>query len=90
MWARNTVRQPTSFWLQSSPNKFYPDFVGVLNDGRRLVVEYKGEKMASDPEEQQKRTIGDLWADRSGGACLFAWVENKNYTEIDRVVRANQ
>jgi type III restriction enzyme len=87
IWARNTVRQPNSFWLQSSPNKFYPDFVCKLNDGRILVVEYKGEKIAADPDEQQKKTIGELWADRSGGVCLFAWVQNKNYTEIDLVVR---
>jgi type III restriction enzyme len=87
VWARNTVRQPNSFWLQSCPNKFYPDFVCELNDGRILVVEYKGEKIASDPEEQQKKVIGELWADRSGGTCLFAWVEARNYAEIDRVIR---
>ena len=36
------VRQPNSFWLQTSSDKFYPDFVALLNDGRVLVVEYKG------------------------------------------------
>jgi type III restriction enzyme len=89
VWARNTVRQPNSFWLQSSPNKFYPDFVCQLNDGRILVVEYKGAMLAHDPEEQQKKLIGELWADRSGGSCLFAWVENRNYAEIDRVLRGS-
>lgn len=87
IWARNTVRQPGSFWLQSSPDKFYPDFVCKLNDGRIMVVEYKGKKLAGTQEEQQKKTIGELWADRSGGSCLFAWVEDKNYAEIDRVIR---
>jgi type III restriction enzyme len=87
VWARNTVRQPNSFWLQSSPNRFYPDFACQLNDGRLLVVEYKGAMLAADPEELQKKLIGELWADRSHGACLFAWVEDRRYGEIDRVIR---
>ncbi len=86
-WARNTSQQANSFWIQSAPNKFYPDFVCQLNDGRVLVVEYKGADRAQNAEEQNKKTVGELWADRSGGGCLFAWVENRNYTEIDRIVR---
>ena len=41
-WVRNTDRQPHSFWLQTASDKFYPDFVALLHDGRILVVEYKG------------------------------------------------
>lgn len=37
-WVRNTVKQPNSFWLQTSSDKFYPDFVAMLNDGRILVI----------------------------------------------------
>jgi type III restriction enzyme len=86
-WARNTSQQPNSFWIQSAPNKFYPDFLCQLKDGRSVVVEYKGADRAQNAEEQNKKTVGELWADRSGGTCLFAWVENRNYTEIERVVR---
>lgn len=88
-WARNTVRQQNSFWLQTSSDKFYPDFVCKLHDGRVLAVEYKGALLAHDPAEQQKRLIGGLWADQSGGRCLFAWVENRQYAEIDRVIRSS-
>ena len=88
VWARNTPQKVNSFWIQSSPNKFYPDFVCQLTDGRILVVEYKGADRAQNAEEQNKKTVGELWADRSGGKCLFAWVENRNFTEIDRIVRA--
>lgn len=90
VWARNTARQINSFWLQTSRDKFYPDFVCKLQDGRVLVVEYKGALLAHDPAEQQKRLIGELWADRSKGPCLFAWVENKQFAEIDRVIRSNR
>lgn len=86
IWARNTAQKQNSFWLQSSPNKFYPDFVAELNDGRILVVEYKGDR-ADLPEEQNKKKIGELWADRSSGSCLFAWVENRNYAEISRTIK---
>ncbi len=85
-WARNTSQKQNSFWIQGSPNKFYPDFVAELNDGRILVVEYKGDR-ADLPEEQNKKKVGELWADRSGGTCLFAWVENRNFAEIARVIK---
>ena len=41
-WIRNVARHPQSFWLPTSTDRFYPDFVALLNDGRLLVVEYKG------------------------------------------------
>jgi type III restriction enzyme len=77
IWARNTVWQMNSFWLQTSSDKFYPDFVCKLQDGRVLVIEYKGALLAHDPAERQKRLIGELWADRSRGRCLFSWVDNQ-------------
>jgi type III restriction enzyme len=90
VWARNTVRQKNSFWLQTSSDKFYPDFVCKLHDGRVLVIKYKGALLVHDPAEQQKRLIGKLCADRSHGQCLFAWVENKQFTEIEGVIRSNR
>ncbi|MGB5298434.1 MAG: hypothetical protein WBN08_19120 [Thiogranum sp.] len=42
-WIRNLVkRDHASFWLPLAHGEFYPDFVCELNDGRMLVVEYKG------------------------------------------------
>src|SRR5690606_23600414 len=42
-WVRNLERQPdSSFWLPTSTDRFYPDFVAELTDGRILAVEYKG------------------------------------------------
>lgn len=41
-WIRNIDRKKSSFWLQLPHDKFYPDFVAMLTDGRILVVEYKG------------------------------------------------
>lgn len=83
-WIRNT-EHPTQggFWLPKSPGKFFPDFLVELKDGRIVLVEYKMGKMASDPEEQHKKAVGELWAARSQGRCRFAWVVDKAWHELD-------
>ena len=84
-WVRNTVRQPGSFWLQTSSDRFYPDFLALLNDGRILVVEYKGGHIATTDDTKEKRLVGDLWADRSNGKCLFVIVEDKQFRQIEGI-----
>jgi len=46
LWIRNVARHTRSFWLPTTTDKFYPDFVAQLADGRLLVVEYKGALLA--------------------------------------------
>lgn len=71
-WIRNLVRRDhASFWLPLAHSRFYPDFICELNDGRMLVVEYKGEAYASNDDSAEKRAVGDLWAKTSDGGCLF-------------------
>ncbi len=82
-WVRNTSRQPQSFWLQTSSDKFYPDFVALLNDGRIMVIEYKGAPYFTNDDSKEKRLIGDLWAERSGAKCLFLMIEKKEFARID-------
>lgn len=82
-WVRNLERRPSySFWLQTSTDRFYPDFVCLLNDGRYLVVEYKGEDRWSNDDSKEKRDIGGLWAARSDGTCLFVMPKGKDFTAI--------
>jgi type III restriction enzyme len=87
-WVRNTSKQPHSFWLQTSSDKFYPDFVALLDDGRILVVEYKGEPYFTNDDSKEKREVADLWADRSGGKCLFLMIEKEEFARIDGAIRA--
>ncbi len=71
-WVRNLDRRPRdSFWLQTSTDRFYPDFVCLLNDNRYLVVEYKGQDRWTNDDSKEKRMIGEVWEDRSHGKCLF-------------------
>ncbi|MBL9177016.1 MAG: hypothetical protein JNM65_03070 [Verrucomicrobiaceae bacterium] len=74
-WVRNLERQPAhSFWLQTSTDRFYPDFVIQLKNGRIIVVEYKGENLRSTDDTKEKARLGKLWEERSGGLCLFEMV----------------
>jgi type III restriction enzyme len=74
-WIRNLERQPsTSFWLPTSTDRFYPDFVAELVDGRILVVEYKGAHLLTADDAREKRDIGLVWAAASHGRCCFSMV----------------
>ncbi len=82
-WVRNIERQPAlSFWLQTSTDKFYPDFVCHLIDGRYLVVESKGIHLWSNDDSKEKREIGNLWEARSNGKCLFVMPEGTDFEAI--------
>lgn len=79
-WVRNIERYPAySFSLPTSTDRFYPDFVALLNDGRLLAVEYKGEHLISADDAKEKENIGNLWAEKSNGKCLFAMVTKEDY-----------
>jgi len=81
-WVRNPVRRPgQSFWLQTSTDKFYPDFVCKLKGDRVMVVEYKGGHLWND-DSKEKKILGELWAKRSNGKCLFAMPTEKKYDTI--------
>lgn len=87
-WVRNLERRPeSSFWLQTATDKFYPDFVALLDDGRILVVEYKGEDRWSNEDSREKRAIGELWAKRSNGKCLFVMPKGADWLAIEARLR---
>lgn len=82
-WVRNLDRRPhASFWLQTSTDKFYPDFVALLEDGRFLVVESKGADRWSNDDSKEKRTVGALWEDRSNGRCLFIMPNGPDWSAV--------
>ena len=69
-WVRNVVHQ-TQFWMPTAKMRTYPDFVAHLNDGRMMVIEYKGGDRFSNDDSEEKRSIGQLWEKRSGGKGLY-------------------
>ncbi len=87
-WVRNVeAREKYSFWLQTSSDKFYPDFVVKLRDGRYLVVEYKGAHLWSNDDSREKRALGELWMERSRGKCLFVMPKGPDFGAIDARIR---
>lgn len=76
-WIRNVPRHPQAFWLPTASGRFYPDFVAELTDGRILVVEYKGAHLTDAADTDEKRAIGALWEQASGGKGLFLMAEKQ-------------
>ena len=74
-WVRNVARHPSSFWLPTATDRFYPDFIAKLDDERLLVVEYKGAHLTESSDTAEKRAIGELWQRNSRGAGVFIVVE---------------
>jgi type III restriction enzyme len=88
-WVRNIPsRSSDSFWLQTATDRFYPDFVGELVDGRVFALEYKGEPYWSNDDSREKRLVGDLWAAASGGRCLFVMPRGTDRTPIEAAFAA--
>ena len=78
-WVRNIERQERfSFWLPTSSDYFYPDFVAELEDGRILAVEYKGEHLATNDDSREKEQVGYQWEKSSSGRCLFLFAVKKD------------
>jgi type III restriction enzyme len=85
-WIRNVERKPSSFWLQTATDRFYPDFVIGTTAGGVVAVEYKGAHIADGDDSREKRRIGELWERRSP-RCAFAWVERGRFAEIGEAMR---
>lgn len=78
-WVRNIERQEhTSFWLPTASDYFYPDFVAELDDGRILVVEYKGEVYSTNDDSREKKQVGYQWEQSSNGRCLFLFALDRD------------
>ncbi|OYV16889.1 MAG: type III restriction protein res subunit [Methylococcaceae bacterium NSP1-2] len=63
-----------------------------LNDGRLLVVEYKGEVYRTNDDSREKNLVGECWANKSGGKCLFLMAVAKDangrdvFQQIEQVI----
>lgn len=85
-WLRNVERKPGAFSLQTGTDRFYPDFICRLEDGRVLVVEYKGADRWDTPDSVEKRQIGELWERRSKGKGMFIMPNGTDWHSIRRKI----
>jgi type III restriction enzyme len=87
-WVKNIERQPKySFWLPTSSDRFYPDFVAKLTDNRLLVIEYKGGQFDND-DTAEKELIGKKWAELTGNLFLIAWKTDKNGYDLNKQIES--
>ena len=97
-WVRNVEKdQRHSFWLPTSTDYFYPDFVCQLKDKRLLVVEYKGGYLTTADDAVEKEAIGKRWSATSqNGRCVFVQVSKGDplkrslETQLRDALKANQ
>lgn len=88
-WMRNIDRRPQhSFQLQTSTDRFYPDFIAEVGRGKWLVVEYKGQDRWSDDDSREKRRLGELWAERSAGRCAFVMPKGPDMNAIETAIES--
>lgn len=95
-WIRNLVqRERASFRLPLAKYYFYPDFIVELQDGRLLVIEYKGEVYRTNDDSREKQLVGECWAKQSNGKCLFLMATLKDEKgrdvsqQIEAVIKQN-
>ncbi len=88
-WIRNLSRKEGSFWLQTSTDKFYPDFICLLKNGKYMAIEYKGWDRYDNPDSREKRELGEIWEKRSDRRCLFVMPTKKDYSIIGIKIRGS-
>lgn len=85
VWVKNIPKdESNSFWLQTSTDKFYPDFVVKLNNGNIVVVEYKGADRDTNDDSREKNLIGSVWAKISN--CIFVMVNKANWSDLENAL----
>lgn len=87
VWVRNVERVKGSFWLPTSSDRFYPDFVALLKDKRFAIYEWKSERDRENPDTLEKEKIGKVYEERSDGLCLFEVVSNLERASVIRELR---
>ena len=88
-WLRNlSYESAGGFSLPLSPGRFFPDFIVELMDDRVAIIEYKGKQRDPLVEELHKKDVGELWAARSAGECVFAWVVDRDWATLETALAA--
>lgn len=77
-WFRNIPQTKSSFFIQTSSDKFYPDFVAKLKNGKTLILEYKGDYISDTEDTKEKINLGKFFEDKSSKSVLFLLTTKKD------------
>ncbi len=70
-WVRNIANDEHAYRFPKAGCDFYPEFVVLLKDGRRLIVEYKGHVYKTNDDSREKNMVAELAAKASKGRLLY-------------------
>lgn len=80
-WVRN--REKKDFFIQGwKPNKFYPDFIAVTNEGDIIVIEWKGADRVSNEDTEYKVEIAKIWEKLGKDKLHFFLAHTGNIEEV--------
>ena len=84
-WVRNLERRAdSSFWLQTSTDKFYPDFVALLTDGRILGGRVQRRGSLEQRRFQREADCGQPVGGSSKGKCPFVMPKGPDWKAIEQ------
>ena len=66
-----------------------PAAAGKEARGRILVVEYKGAYLWNGEDAEEKRAVGNPWAARRKGLCLFVMPKGPDWAAITSAIAAS-
>ena len=90
VWLRNLDRdRQNAFSLQTSTDRFYPDFIAKLTDGSIVIIEYKNSKSYTDDDSKEKRMIGTVYAALSKDKCRFIMLDGKDWLALYKILSLN-
>lgn len=77
---------PTLDWIGKKAVLNHHRQVPYHADGRILAVEYKNATDWTNDDSKEKRAVGELWAQKSGGKCLFVMPRGPDWGAIKAAV----
>lgn len=87
VWLRNLDRdRMNAFSLQTSTDRFYPDFIVKLTNGIIVIVEYKNHSDFSKDDSKEKNIIGLVYAALSNGKCRFIMLDDKDWDSLSSIL----
>ncbi len=74
-WHRNIDRQ--EFYINGFLNH-YPDFIAMTNSGKIVMIETKGDYLASNDNSREKAELGKIWQSQAGADYRYYMVSKED------------
>jgi len=87
-WIKNISGDfKNSFWLQTSTDKFYPDFIIKLNTSKTIVAEYKGVHLKTNDDTKEKEIIGNVFASVSENIDFVMLYQDDYMEKLENIIK---